>query len=89
MGNSESLIGELLLKEKTSLLSSTSQAYNSTDLNSASVDGGSATVQPAAATAPVALSFSKPTPHLLMIEPALAWDPSSLSGCGTVELERQ
>ena len=32
--------------------------------------------------------YSKPTPHLLMIEPALAWDPSSLSGCGTVEISR-
>ena len=32
--------------------------------------------------------FSEPTPHLLMIEPALAWDPSSLSGCGTVDVHR-
>ena len=32
--------------------------------------------------------YSRPTPHLLMIEPSLAWDPSSLSGCGTVKLDK-
>jgi len=34
---------------------------------------------------PIKDAYPKPTPHLLMIEPALAWDPSSLSGVGLVE----
>lgn len=36
---------------------------------------------------PIRDAYPKPTPHLLMIEPALAWDPSSLSGVGRGELE--
>lgn len=27
-------------------------------------------------------SYSRPTPHLLLVEPALAWDPSALLGVG-------
>jgi Raffinose synthase or seed imbibition protein Sip1 len=29
-------------------------------------------------------SYSRPTPHLLLVEPALAWDPSALVGVGSV-----
>jgi raffinose synthase len=36
----------------------------------------------------VKISFPKPTPHLLKVEPALAWDPSSLAGCGTVAIDQ-
>lgn len=33
-------------------------------------------------------SFSKPTPHMLRVEPALAWDPSMLAGVGSVAIDR-
>jgi hypothetical protein len=36
--------------------------------------------------AEVRVTYSKPTPHLLLVEPALAWDPGSLSGVGAVAL---
>eukprot|EP00595_Chromulina_sp_UTEXLB2642_P003101 CAMPEP_0196764436 /NCGR_PEP_ID=MMETSP1095-20130614/6122_1 /TAXON_ID=96789 ORGANISM="Chromulina nebulosa, Strain UTEXLB2642" /NCGR_SAMPLE_ID=MMETSP1095 /ASSEMBLY_ACC=CAM_ASM_000446 /LENGTH=559 /DNA_ID=CAMNT_0042120023 /DNA_START=467 /DNA_END=2143 /DNA_ORIENTATION=+ len=32
--------------------------------------------------------YSKPTPHLLQIEPALAWDPSSIIGVGSVAINK-
>ena len=32
--------------------------------------------------------FASPTPHLLLVEPALAWDPSSLVGVGSVAVEK-
>jgi raffinose synthase len=34
----------------------------------------------------VRIKYSKPTPHLLLVEPALAWDPGSLAGVGSVAL---
>lgn len=37
---------------------------------------------------PVKRSYSQPTPHLLQVEPALAWDPASLAGVGSVALEK-
>lgn len=40
------------------------------------------------ATKAVRRSFSKPTPHMLRVEPALQWDPSSLAGVGSVALDR-
>lgn len=33
-------------------------------------------------------SYSRPTPHLLLVEPALAWDPSALLGVGSVAVDR-
>ena len=33
-------------------------------------------------------SFSRPSPHLLLVEPALAWDPGSLVGVGSVAKEK-
>lgn len=35
----------------------------------------------------VRTKFSIPTPHLLLVEPALAWDPGSLAGVGAVAIE--
>ena len=66
MGNENSLIGEILLKEKSNRFTISSRSSSSS----------------------VKEVYSTPTPHLLMIEPSLAWDPSSLSGCGTVALEK-
>jgi hypothetical protein len=36
----------------------------------------------------VTRTYSKPTPHMLQIEPSLAWDPSSLIGVGGVALDK-
>ena len=33
-------------------------------------------------------SYSRPTPHLLLVEPALAWDPSALVGVGSVAVNK-
>jgi hypothetical protein len=33
-------------------------------------------------------SYSRPTPHLLLVEPALAWDPSALLGVGSVAVDK-
>lgn len=35
----------------------------------------------------VEVRYSHPTPHLLLVEPALAWDPGSLAGVGSVAVE--
>jgi hypothetical protein len=32
--------------------------------------------------------ISKPTPHMLKVEPALAWDPSTLIGVGAVAVDQ-
>jgi hypothetical protein len=37
---------------------------------------------------PVKRAYSNPTPHLLLVEPALAWDPSSLVGVGSVAINK-
>lgn len=36
----------------------------------------------------VTREFSRPSPHLLLVEPALAWDPASLIGVGSVAKEK-
>lgn len=38
-------------------------------------------------TSEVRTKYSNPTPHLLLVEPALAWDPGSLAGVGAVAIE--
>ena len=38
--------------------------------------------------AAVTRSYSRPTPHLLLVEPALAWDPSALVGVGSVAVNK-
>ena len=40
------------------------------------------------ATVAVKRSYSRPTPHLLLVEPALAWDPSALVGVGSVAVNK-
>lgn len=36
---------------------------------------------------PVTKLFASPTPHMLMVEPALAWDPAALVGVGSVAVD--
>lgn len=40
------------------------------------------------ASVAVKRSYSRPTPHLLLVEPALAWDPSALVGVGSVAVNK-
>lgn len=44
---------------------------------SSSINNNNGIITP---TKVVKRSYSKPTPHLLLVEPALNWDPSSLAG---------
>ena len=43
---------------------------------------------PSDSTKVVRRSYSTPTPHLLLVEPALSWDPSALAGVGSVALDK-
>jgi len=52
-------------------------------------DDLNAALSSADSTAPAVIrSFSQPSPHLLLVEPALAWDPGSLVGVGSVAKEK-
>jgi hypothetical protein len=63
--------------------------YTGSVLSAASKIVGEALRTPRTPAAPVVQrTYANPTPHLLLVEPALAWDPSSLAGVGSVASER-